>query len=155
LIKRFIENQSEIAKAVSVFDTFTCPEDDLEGFGKEEITILEKYFSKCFDNVEETILMNLKKEWYEFRVVGKHLNIYELVARTLNIIERFPFLAKLTEILAVLPASTSSYEPEFSQRNLIKVKLRSSMNPSTLNDLMIRMNGPSLEDFVPDKSVDK
>jgi hypothetical protein len=38
LIKRFGENESEIAKAVSVFDTFTWPE-DLEGFGKEEIKI--------------------------------------------------------------------------------------------------------------------
>jgi hypothetical protein len=35
-------------------------------------------------------------------------------------------------------------------------KLRSSMNPSTLNDLiMIHMNGPSLEGFVSDKSVDR
>jgi hypothetical protein len=39
LIKRFGENESEIAKAVSVFDTFTWPE-DLESFGKEEIKIL-------------------------------------------------------------------------------------------------------------------
>jgi hypothetical protein len=40
--------------------------------------------------------------------------------------------------------------------NVIKGKLRSSMNPSTLNNLlMIHMNGPSLQDFIPDKSVNK
>jgi hypothetical protein len=38
--------------------------------------------------------------------------------------------------------------------NLIKGKLRSSMNPSVLNDLlMIHMNDPSLQDFIPDKSL--
>jgi hypothetical protein len=38
--------------------------------------------------------------------------------------------------------------------NLIKGKFRSSMNPFTLNDLlMIHMNGPSLQDYIPDKSV--
>jgi hypothetical protein len=56
LIKGFGENESEIIKAVSVFDTFTWPE-DLEGFGKEEIKILEKYFSKYFDNNEETYVI--------------------------------------------------------------------------------------------------
>jgi hypothetical protein len=95
---------------VSICDTFTWPENNLEGFGKEEIIIVGKYFSKYFDNDEETILINLKKEWYDFKVVGKHLNIHELVARTLNNIERFPFLAKLIEIVAVLPVSTSSCE---------------------------------------------
>jgi hypothetical protein len=95
---------------VSVFDTFTWPEDDLEGFGKEEITILGKHFSKCFDNDEETILINFKKEWYEFKLVEKHLNMHELVARTINNIERFLFLTKLIEIVTVLPASTSSCE---------------------------------------------
>jgi hypothetical protein len=89
------------------------------------------------------------------KVVGKHLNIHELVARTLNNIERFLFLTKLIEIVAVLQASTSPCERGFGQMNLIKGKLRSSMNPSTLNDLMlIRMNCPSL-DFVPDKSVNR
>jgi hypothetical protein len=71
LIKRFVGNVSEIAKAVSVFDTFTWPE-DLEGFGKEEIKILGKHFSKYFDNNEETVSINLMKEWYEFKGVGKH-----------------------------------------------------------------------------------
>jgi hypothetical protein len=51
--KRCGENESEISKAVSVFDTFTWPE-DLEGFGKEEIKILGKHFSKYFDKNEET-----------------------------------------------------------------------------------------------------
>jgi hypothetical protein len=74
LIKRCGENESEISKAVSVFDTFTWPE-DLEGFGKEEIKILGKHFSKYFDNNEETVSINLMKEWYEFKVVGKHLKI--------------------------------------------------------------------------------
>jgi hypothetical protein len=68
--------------------------------------------------------------------------------------DRFPFPSKLLEILAILPASTSSCERGFSQMKLIKGKFRSSMNPSTLNDLlMIHTNGPSLQDFIPDKSV--
>jgi FPC/CPF motif-containing protein YcgG len=70
LIKRFGENESEIAKAVSVFDTFTWPE-DLEGFGKEDIKIFGKHLSKYFDNNEETVSINLMKEWYEFEVVGE------------------------------------------------------------------------------------
>jgi hypothetical protein len=53
LIKRFIENQSEIAKAVPVFDTFTWPEDVLEGFGKEEIIILK--------NISANVLIMMKK----------------------------------------------------------------------------------------------
>jgi hypothetical protein len=70
--------------------------------------------------------------------------------------DRFPFLSKLLEIVAVLQASTSSCERGFSQMYVIKGKLRSSMNPSTLNDLlMIHMNGPSLQDFIPDKLVNK
>jgi hypothetical protein len=70
--------------------------------------------------------------------------------------DRFPFPSKLLENVAILPASTSSCEQGFSQMNLIKGKLRSSMNLSTLNDLlMIHMNGPSLQDFISDKLVNK
>jgi hypothetical protein len=96
------------------------------------------------------------KEWYEFKVVGKHLKIQDLLERTMSNKDRFPFLSKLLEIVAVLPASTSSCERGFSQMYVIKGKLRSSMNPSTLNDLlMIHTNGPSLQDFIPDKLVNK
>jgi hypothetical protein len=45
---------------------FTWPE-GLEGFGKEEIKILGKHFSKYFDNKDETVSINLMKEWYEFK----------------------------------------------------------------------------------------
>jgi hypothetical protein len=86
--------------------------------------------------------------------VRKHLKLQDLLERTMSNKDRFPFLSKLLEIVAILPASTSSCKQGFSQINLIKGKLRSSMNPSTLNDLlMIHMNGSSLQDFIPDKSV--
>jgi hypothetical protein len=118
--------------------------------------ILEKHFIKYFDNNEEIISINLTKECCEFKVVRKHLKIQDLLERTISNKNRFPLLLKLLEIVALLPASTSSCERGFSQMNLIKGKLRSSMNPSTLNDLlMIHMNGPSLQDFIPAKSVNK
>jgi hypothetical protein len=52
--------------------------------------------------------------------VSKHLKIQDLLERTISNKDRFPFLSKLLEIVAILPASTSSCERGFSQMNLIK-----------------------------------
>jgi hypothetical protein len=62
---------------------------------------LGKHFSKYFNNNEETVSINLMEEWYEFKFVGKHLKIQDLLERRMSNGDRFPFLSKLLEIVVV------------------------------------------------------
>lgn len=141
-----------------ILDTFTWPKDELEQFGNDSIKTLSRHFkrhlysSDNFADEEKRLIF----EWYEVKVLGKNLKTAELLEKIIIWKDRFPLFSKLFAIISVLPTSTASCERGFSQMNLIKTDHRASLEPSTLNDLMlIEMTGPELPEYCTQKTVDK
>ena len=67
----------------------------------------------------------------------------------------YPNFNKLAQVCSLLPLNTTDCERAFSTMRRIKSRLRSQMNNSTLNNCMrISMDGPPLESFDFDKSLD-
>lgn len=125
----------------------------LENYGDSEIKSLATHFSKQL-NLKEDSTDELLGEWYEFKVLGKGLPLNDLLERSLTLKDRFPMLGDLLSIVATIPVSTASCERGFSSMNLMKHKLRTKLLVKNLNDLMmISLNGPSVKDFKPEKSV--
>lgn len=154
--ERFIENETDVITATSIFDTFNWPEGkQLHNFGENEIKLLSQHFASCLA-IEEDDINHIVEEWYEFKVLGKNLTIMSLLERYFSLMDRFPYLANLLAIVVTLPISRSSCERGFSTMNIIKNKLRSNLKQDSMNSLMfINLNGPSLKDFNPEKSIDK
>lgn len=153
---RFIENENEIVAATGIFDTFSWPEGkQMQDFGDSEIELLSRHFSSCLD-INENDVSKTVDEWYEFKVLGKNLALDSLFERCISMKDRFPHLTNLLSIVLTLPVSTSSCERGFITMNTIKNKLRSNLKQESLNSLMfINLNGPSLKEFNPEKSIDR
>lgn len=63
-------------------------------------------------------------------------------------------MAKCAELLFSLPFTNANVERAFSTMKVIKTDHRSSLNTSTLDDLMeINVEGPPAEDFSADHAV--
>ena len=63
-------------------------------------------------------------------------------------------LKGLSELLFSLPFTTSRAEQIFSQLKIIRTKLRSSLDTSTLQDLENCVEGPSLQNFDMNSAID-
>jgi hypothetical protein len=60
------------------------------------------------------------------------------------------------DLLLSLPPTSVACETSFSQMKLIKTSRRSRLSGATLNSLMlVKLESPSVEDFDPDKIVDR
>ena len=67
---------------------------------------------------------------------------------------RFPYLARLVQIVATLPVNTAECEHGFSAQNRIKTTLRNQLTTDSLDDLLyIDLLGPSLEKFDAQASI--
>ncbi|XP_053544659.1 zinc finger protein 862 isoform X2 [Bombina bombina] len=152
-------NQTEVEKCISVFDTAAWPtENSLAEYGVSEITTLAQHFQKQISplDMHEKCLTALRNEWKEFKDLGKGKKPSELLDFARSNIERFPNLGNLLSIVSVLPVSTVCCEKGISLINLVKSKLRASMQDESLSDLLtINMNGPPIKDFDPSKSVNQ
>lgn len=156
---RFTNKETDnVAQATKVFDTLSWPTGTaLQDYGNEDLKILLNHFKSKLtsEGKEDEMLKTVMGEWYEFKVFGQKLPLHDLFDKAISMNDRFPLLSKLITIIAVLPTSTASCERGFSIMNLLKNKFRSSLQTDSLNHLMmINMNGPSLEDFNPQKSVE-
>jgi hypothetical protein len=66
--------------------------------------------------------------------------------KAVSISDKFPLLSNVLSIVAVLPMYTTSRERDGSVTNTVKDKLRSSLQASNVNNLMmIKMSGPILK----------
>lgn len=158
LKKRFLNNSTSIIEAISVFDTFQWPDGkELFKYGDNKIETLGLHFKKFLnmeEKSEEEFREALSTEWLDIKAVGKNFTIEQFLEKTQTMQDRFPYFNKLVEIIAVTPVSTVSCERGFSHMNVIKNKLRSRLEISTLHNLlMINLNGTELKNFNPDRAV--
>ncbi|KAJ8890975.1 hypothetical protein PR048_010484 [Dryococelus australis] len=102
------------------------------------------------------ILQKALDKWYEFKECAKGWTLTDLLGKAMSNGDRFPVLLKLLKVASVLPVSTASCERGFSQMNLVKNKLRSSLETESLDDLMmVNLNGPPLPLCIPSDAIDK
>ncbi|MEE6465802.1 hypothetical protein FKM82_006702 [Ascaphus truei] len=157
LKERFLDNCCKVYGACSIFDPVSWPSgSDLIHYGESEMKVLTSHFHHLISedplaNVTEAIL----SEWYEVKVLCKHLKLEDILKSTQSQKDRFPLFIKLLSIIAVLPTSTASCERGFSVMNSIKSKKRSKLQTSSLGDLLtISINGPPIDLFQPDCAID-
>ena len=68
---------------------------------------------------------------------------------------KWPNILLLSKLLFSLPFSSGTVERMFSMLKLIKTDRRTSLNTSTLSDLLdITIEGPALDDFSPDQAIE-
>jgi hypothetical protein len=80
--------------------------------------------------------------------VGYKLPPLGQLDKVVSMIDRFPLPSKLFSIVSVLPTLAASCEGVFSNKNNLKNTYRSSLQESSINDLvMINVKGPGLGDF--------
>ncbi|MEE6467962.1 hypothetical protein FKM82_008120 [Ascaphus truei] len=157
LNERFLDNRCEVYSACSIFDTVSWPSgSDLIHYGDSEMKLLTSHFHHLISedplaNVTEAII----SEWYEIKVLCKHLKLEDILKSTQFHKDRFPLFVKLLSIIAVLPTSTASCERGFSVMNSIKSQKMSKLQTSSLYDLLtISINGPPIDLFQPDCAID-
>ncbi|KAJ8893357.1 hypothetical protein PR048_005948 [Dryococelus australis] len=126
-----------VLTSLSILNTFTWPETSLESFGKKEVTVLVSHYKDLLQHDEkEDILQKALDEWYKFKVCAKGLSSTDLLGKTMSNGDRLPVLLKLLKVASVLPVSTANCERGFRQMNLVKNKLRSSLETESLDDHM-------------------
>ncbi|XP_075441328.1 zinc finger protein 862-like [Ascaphus truei] len=153
---RFFDNHCEVSTACSIFDTVTWPSGrELKNYGDSEIKAVTRHFHALISKDSlETVTEAILNEWYEVKVLCKHLKLEDIL-KTESHRERFPFFFKLLSIIAVLPTSTTSCKKGFAAMNLIKSKSRSPLQTSTLDNLMtISINGPAIDLYEPECAID-
>ncbi|XP_069142263.1 zinc finger protein 862-like [Argopecten irradians] len=151
------DEPSKIVKALKVFHHDSWPENDLDLalYGNEAVTSLVAWF-------EDILLRNGCKtpavlpEWKRMKVLStRHDLIMGVVPDKGAIRHRQNFLM-LVKIMLCLPVSSAKCERTFSTMNRIKTDVRSSLNITTLEDLIrISGEGPDILGFDPNSAVQK
>ena len=155
----------EVLKASSVFSPSTWPSDSsvLARFGYEQIRLLSDHFSRPLQHrgYEPELCVD---EWPELKLkVVRMISLepsLEYLTLWKRILSEGPMQSSLKNILAlvkiilVIPVQTATIERGFSLMQRVKNDWRSRLNPDTLSQLlMIRLNGPVIEQFNPEAAV--
>jgi len=138
------------------------PETALNSYGKIEISSLIKTFNQNFrkfneipknpsiELLEETEIL---KQYQEFKFLiyndadYRKLNREQVYSQILKS-PSYKQLSRLLEIYLVLPITSVECERVFSQINIIKHRLRASLETETLDSLLnIKLNGDKVEDY--------
>ena len=147
-------SSSDVVSAMSIFDPKKMPSSDspdLPQYGKNSIGTLLSHYGT--DKPSQTLLGNptVKKalisseihtEWITYR---RHMakqpkdnmksQLEDLVSNDM-LATMFPNLHTIAKISLSIPVATASVERSFSQMKLIKTRLRSSLNDTSLSHLM-------------------
>ena len=147
-------SSGDIVSALSIFDPRKAPKvgsPDLPQYGEEAITTLLAHYGK--EKPGQTLLgeplnraavisSDITTEWKTYRrlLVEKpecnmKVQLKELVSNEM-MKTLFPNLSKIASISLSIPVATASVERSFSQMKLIKTRLRSSLNDTSLSHLM-------------------
>ena len=147
-------SSSDIVSAFSIFDPRKVPATDspnLPQYGEHEIITLLSHYgaTKPAETLlgestsKEAIITSdtvTERKTYRQLLVNKPENSMKIQLRELvsNEVMKtlFPNLSKLASISLSIPVTTASVERSFSQMNLIKTRLRSSLSDRNLSNLM-------------------
>ncbi|XP_067654440.1 zinc finger protein 862-like [Haliotis asinina] len=164
LQERFIKHLGgEPHSLFTVFDFRKWPNyetqpDEFREYGDAEIQKLVKVYSPLLTDEEKTKAVD---EWLDLKMYMKDLvnqsliDAYEFLVcsgpdRESNLTNIFP----LVNIMLTVSPSTADCESSFSRMNRLKTNLKTSMNQDTLSNLLqINIDGPSFEEFEPQKSI--
>lgn len=125
------EKDFELADTIKILDQTNWPKDVPVTFGENEIRKLASKFK-----LNERHIITGFREYLYSRVFPENL-------------------LPLKQAINSIAISSSECERGFSQMNLIITPLRSSLNISTVSSLLfLKINGPPLRLFNPDKYVD-
>ncbi|XP_069119717.1 zinc finger protein 862-like [Argopecten irradians] len=158
------DEPSKIVKALKVFHHDSWPENDLDLalYGNEAVTSLVAWF-------EDILLRNGCKtpavlpEWKLMKVLVKgefsdktFTSLWRLFLTKEPYSDTYQNVLMLVKIMLCLPVSSAQCERTFSTMNRIKTDVRSSLNITTLEDLIrISGEGPDILDFDPKSAVQK
>ena len=138
LRKRFdgIEEDAVI-KASAVFDPMTWPatadagdsseDDSHEVFGKEDVMVLARYYSNLLQASDMYDVQDERDEFFPMMVKHRTRTFEEVRKSAVTKWARFPYLARLVQIVATLPVNTAECECGFSAQNRIKTRLRNQL----------------------------
>ena len=117
------------------------------GIGDPPFILSEEIISEWFD-LRTYMILNCSS-----KTMTEMLQMLSACGSALSTL--YPNFSKLAQVCSLLPLSTVDCERAFSTMRRIKSRLRSQMNNSTLNNcIRISMEGPSLENFDFEKSLD-
>lgn len=128
-------------------------------FGCQEVSTLTQHFARFLrrENLDES---QIKLEWEMLKVKiygdGWEQRLQTITWREINrrLSSELPNLLPLVDLILSLPSTSADCERGFSAMKLIKTEHRSSLLPSTLDDLMmVHINAPAIANFDPQPSV--
>ena len=128
---------------------------ELVSYGMDEIKCLVQHFTPM---LSEEDVDAVPREWLDFKLHVIKLRSSEPKSVYKDFLMAPPHhirhLMPLVQIMMTLSMSTAIVERGFSHMNIVKNSTRTLLNNNTLNDLMeLKINGPTLTNFTPDKAI--
>ena len=134
-----------------------------EKFGDQEITEMINYFANLF-STGPTQVDKIPQEWlvlksYMLPVISNtkktYLNIWKIVFSNEAIVKECRKVLDIFELFLICPFMNAKLERMSSRMNRIKNDWHSNLSRDQLDVLLsISKDGPSLEEFNPDASID-
>ena len=150
---------------VCMLDVSTWPTaSSAEKFGDQEITEMTNYFANLF-STGPTRVDKIPQEWlvlksYMLPIISNnkktyYLNIWKIVFSNQGIVKECRTVFDIFELFLICPFTNAKLERMFSCMNRVKNDWRSSLSRDRLDVLLcVSEDGPSLEEFNPDASID-
>ena len=141
------------------------PVSSAEKFGDQEIIEMTNYFENLF-STGPTQVDKIPVEWvvlksYMLPIISNnkkssYLDIWEIVFTNATIIKERRNVLDIFELFLICPFTNAKLERMFSSMNRVKTDWRSSLSRDQLDVLLhLGEDGPSLEEFNPDASIDR
>ena len=153
-----LDDSSDTFNAASILDTNMWPDEveQLRAYGNEKVSFAADHFASILECDKDELLQEWRelKQFISANMKGQQPSgIWAKVHAHYS--ERYKSIARLINILRVLPFSNALVERCFSTMRKIKTDWRASLNTSTL-DILIRIKkmGPPVDVFAPTKAVD-
>ena len=154
---RFSALQAPPLSDFSVLDYRQWPyhREELVHYGKPSIQRPVQQFAPVLTAEE---VYPASREWLDFKLIVSKLrtscprDVYrDMLILPPRTIQHF---LPLIEIMLSFSMSTAIVERCFSSMNVVKAERRTHLGNDTLNDLLeIKINGPSLADFIPEEAI--
>ncbi|XP_070563662.1 zinc finger protein 862-like [Ptychodera flava] len=145
-----------ILSAMRVFDPSNWPRDDLQNYGREQITILTRHFLVLLQRQEHFDEHDVLLEWTGLKSVVRDITAENPQLRYLDVWQRilrqnlheYRSILWLVKITLLIPIHTSECERGFSLMGRIKSDWRAALNTETMSHLMrVVLDGPRMGEF--------
>ncbi|CAM8920500.1 unnamed protein product [Rhodiola kirilowii] len=156
LESRFPESSMELLILGATFH----PRNHFAAFKKEDVLLLASKFYASDFSAYDMVALNIECEFFPpsiqrdspFANMTSVSDVCRLLAET-GKSSYYPMIYRLICLVLTLPVSTAATERAFSSMNIIKSKLRNTMNDEFLDDLMILYVERTFADCISDDDV--